>query len=680
MAYKSVPLAIFYSLFGGIRNLAFNDLGFGLIDQFKKKQSMKAHCLEMIHSRRWRYPFRFATVVAGTLAISIWLIRNYTPELHITATNRSYLVLTTLLVIVPTQGSTISRGLHRMLGTILGVFIGYLVSWAALTAGGIHDSSRWLVMQFVLPVILFFGIIIQLIPGTGYAALLFNITVPLVSVAYFNTPIDRVPLSVPITRVIFIAVACVWCVAAFCALVPVRSVNNLRLSLLNCLSTSGKAFTTIVECGLLHDRAPIQLLEEEIQIVSESLSTLNTANNLHKLLLLDTWFETLHQRYLHHDYREAVNHTRNLIQKLILIQTLYDDGFSEAVTKFLIIPLRPNIQFILKPISARVTKVAEQRAQLALRRSTSRATKIKKVPHTVREKMKERRKRKQLTHEARKKEKERRECKQCHELKDCEVHRHGNFMEEMRNFAENSAENGSTASSPAGSSPKEGDRRGREGESVESPVVEREEGEGDKGGEEEGDRKEEGEDSAGEGGSGGEVPPMVPSLKVPTKFEDLQENFQQLRNHAYRTRKIADATLNERAEHMRFFALIRALGQFARDWEEMRQTMIRLGLAETKEEILAIEKEEEELEEKIEVALKPPLVIPEQPIIEAELETQLAAVGVQPPALAGFPPEVELQILQPSEVQCQVLRDLVRSQQQDEVSIMSEENKGGVVS
>lgn len=78
------------------------------------------------------------------------------------------------------------------------------------------------------------------IPGTGYAALLFNITVPIVAIPYLQSPIDRVPFSVASTRVVFIAIASVSAVCLYCALLPVRSVNNLRLSLLNCLSTSGK--------------------------------------------------------------------------------------------------------------------------------------------------------------------------------------------------------------------------------------------------------------------------------------------------------------------------------------------------------------------------------------------------------------------------------------------------------
>jgi hypothetical protein len=41
-----------------------------------------------------------------------------------------------------------------------------------------------------------------------------------------------------------------------------------------------------------------------------------------------------------------------------MIQTLYDTGFDDRITKFLIIPLRTNMQFVLTPISIRVAKVA----------------------------------------------------------------------------------------------------------------------------------------------------------------------------------------------------------------------------------------------------------------------------------------------------------------------------------
>jgi hypothetical protein len=163
----------------------------------------------------------------------------------------------------------------------------------------------------------------------------------------------------------------------------------------------------------------------------------------------------------------------------------------------------------------------EQRAQLALSRSTSRATKIKKVPQTVREKMKERRKRKQVAHEARKKEKELKHCKTCRELKDCEVHR-SHILEEVL------PEKNSSASSPSSSPPREEKR-------VESPVVEREENTM---------REEESEDTGGEGESRKDVPPLVPDLKVPTSFGDLQENFQKLRNHFYRARNTAEITLS----------------------------------------------------------------------------------------------------------------------------------------
>jgi hypothetical protein len=55
---------------------------------------------------------------------------------------------------------------------------------------------------------------------------------------------------------------------------------------------------------------------------------------------------------------QLMRYINQFYTRLILIQTLFDSGFGESVTKFLIVPLRPNIQFILNPISARVAIVS----------------------------------------------------------------------------------------------------------------------------------------------------------------------------------------------------------------------------------------------------------------------------------------------------------------------------------
>jgi hypothetical protein len=90
-------------------------------------------------------------------------------------------VVTVLLVIVPTQGflflftpfptstnsikigSTIGRGLHRIVGTTAGVIVAYLFAWATLDASGPNSAGRWVVMEFLLAIIEFFGIIVQLV-------------------------------------------------------------------------------------------------------------------------------------------------------------------------------------------------------------------------------------------------------------------------------------------------------------------------------------------------------------------------------------------------------------------------------------------------------------------------------------------------------------------------------------
>lgn len=58
-------------------------------------------------------------------------------------------------------GGTISRTVHRTIGTVFGACIGFLLGWAVLAAGGPEDISRWVAMEFLFGGIMFIMTIIQ---------------------------------------------------------------------------------------------------------------------------------------------------------------------------------------------------------------------------------------------------------------------------------------------------------------------------------------------------------------------------------------------------------------------------------------------------------------------------------------------------------------------------------------
>jgi hypothetical protein len=48
----------------------------------------KEWILESFHSKRWRQPFRFATVLAAALPLSIYLAEDHSDELHVSLSGR----------------------------------------------------------------------------------------------------------------------------------------------------------------------------------------------------------------------------------------------------------------------------------------------------------------------------------------------------------------------------------------------------------------------------------------------------------------------------------------------------------------------------------------------------------------------------------------------------------------
>lgn len=338
----------------------YKDHGYGIFYEFNQKKSLKEKTKSFLSNLKWRFPLCYSICIATTLPWMLYFFTNHGDRLSITYNNRAWIIVSPIMTIIPTMGGTFSRGFHRILGTVVGASIGYVIGWGILAVGGPDDVSRWIVMQILFAILSFICVIIQQIPGTGYAAFLVPLTAFVAILPFVHsTTLDQIPVINLTTRLVIVSAATLWAMTSFVVLFPRKSVDNLEKSIVDSLCTTGQAFATIMNKGLVYNEEThsCNLDEETRTDLTNTLNVLVTAYQSAPILIQDARFEAWVYRKRIYGYKDLVRQSREVYIALSSVLVSYGPGYTDIPTLNIALSLRPSLMAAIFPVENKVTEM-----------------------------------------------------------------------------------------------------------------------------------------------------------------------------------------------------------------------------------------------------------------------------------------------------------------------------------
>eukprot|EP00026_Physarum_polycephalum_P001818 Phypoly_transcript_01821.p1 GENE.Phypoly_transcript_01821~~Phypoly_transcript_01821.p1 ORF type:complete len:1039 (+),score=122.52 Phypoly_transcript_01821:96-3119(+) len=364
-AHRTVPKALFMTFYASSKMIFVDDFGLGIVAEIKKgSQPLKRRLTRYYHSKRWKFPARFATLITAVLVWAIYARQHEFTRSN--TTNVAWLLNAVIMITLPSLGGTITRGLHRIVGTAAGALLAYAFARACMAAGDYNDPARWIVMQVLAFVIMGGGNLINTTyPATGYALVIGPLTVFLLYLSIFHQPgLDVPPKDPAIIRVVYTTMSVIYTCCLFPLLLPERSTSNLDRSIVDCITLSGKTFSAIIDCGLMKDSNPTcQFTDEEKKEITTALSALQTSLDMQQMLLVDAFYEARFLRRKNYSlYEKACFELKRLQHRLSALYSVFSNGYGAEVTQEYVAPIRNPIKNLTRPISARVADITALRA------------------------------------------------------------------------------------------------------------------------------------------------------------------------------------------------------------------------------------------------------------------------------------------------------------------------------
>ncbi|EGC38032.1 hypothetical protein DICPUDRAFT_14919, partial [Dictyostelium purpureum] len=153
-------------------------------------------------NKRWVFPLQVAIGFTSTIIIFHYFDGKRYHELEV---HGMWTCITTVIVFSPSLGATSTRSIHRMIGTIGGGFLGFLVSWLTSV---VHNEGRE-VLLFIFTFFWIFAIShIQQDPRYSYAGSVSGLTFIMVSYGQYLSHDYTVMYAV--MRCLFITMGIVW--------------------------------------------------------------------------------------------------------------------------------------------------------------------------------------------------------------------------------------------------------------------------------------------------------------------------------------------------------------------------------------------------------------------------------------------------------------------------------------
>ncbi|EFA76357.1 hypothetical protein PPL_10122 [Heterostelium album PN500] len=236
---------------------------------------------------------------------------------------------TVILVMSPTLGATITRGFHRIVGTIIGAILGFFISWLVHV---VPQPAKQFILIITTFVFVFIASFVQQDVRFSYAGAVAALTFMIISFGSYLAPTFTYTMAVE--RAFNISLGIVWVLIISVVLFPYFTYKNSRLKFFDATSTMANTFIKIVELGLptnsdqLANRAKIK------GEITGSLRQIRVIMATQKSLLFDIRSElALQPKKSSSHYFKLIGDLSKLYTRLVAFDNAFDYQFSEAMVE-----------------------------------------------------------------------------------------------------------------------------------------------------------------------------------------------------------------------------------------------------------------------------------------------------------------------------------------------------------
>eukprot|EP01132_Coremiostelium_polycephalum_P004577 gene4577-5714_t len=296
-------------------------------------------------NKRWHFPLQASiAIVSSIVALYYFEGRSYN-QLVIKGVWTS---CTVVLVMSPSIGASITRGFHRIVGTIIGGFAGYAIS---LLSSVIPTPAKQIVLIIFSFIWVTLGSFVQQDPRHTYAGAVTALTFLIVALGQYLSKDYSVMYAV--MRSFHIVCGVVWVVIINVVVFPYFSYKATRVKLFTLVITMNNVFIKILKLGLKLDDNQIKKEDRETmkKEIQDSLRTILLLKNQVNQSLYDVKTELILHPNQSKKYFKILKRITDSLTCLISVDSTLDYEFSEELLSA-IIPIKGSIIKIIDELDS----------------------------------------------------------------------------------------------------------------------------------------------------------------------------------------------------------------------------------------------------------------------------------------------------------------------------------------
>eukprot|EP01133_Synstelium_polycarpum_P014535 gene14535-17170_t len=229
-------------------------------------------------NNKWKFPIQLT--IAFTVACAAFY--HFQGQHHgVLVINGLWVCATVALVMSPSLGATMTRGFHRMIGTVLGAILGFLI---ALAVKEVPVPAKEIILMVVALIWIFMVSYVQQDPHYSYAGAVAGLTYLIIAFGQYFEP--HFIYTYAVMRAFHITLGVLWVLIVSAVFFPYHTYKTTRLALFKLANDMANTYVDIIELGLSSNISETDMTQRK-KAISASLRGIRVSLFAQKGLLLD---------------------------------------------------------------------------------------------------------------------------------------------------------------------------------------------------------------------------------------------------------------------------------------------------------------------------------------------------------------------------------------------------------
>ncbi|GAM29030.1 hypothetical protein SAMD00019534_122060, partial [Acytostelium subglobosum LB1] len=294
-------------------------------------------------NRKWKFPLQLS--VAFTAAASVFYYFEGTSADRFELRG-IWMCATVGLVMSPSLGATLTRGFHRLIGTVLGGGLGVLIM---MLVNVVNEPVKQVILAVSTFIAVFSASFVQQDVRFSYAGAVFALTLMIITYGEFFA--HHFTYMIAVNRIFNVSLGIIWVIIVSLMLFPFFTYKTSRFKYFEVTNTIAETFIKIVDLGLRleSDGSPEQraVIKQEI---AGSIRKIRVSMSAQKGLIYDIKSElAIHPKMHVAYYLEMLENLSKLYTRLVAFDNAFDYEFSDDMLSAMA-PIRAPLKHMITAI------------------------------------------------------------------------------------------------------------------------------------------------------------------------------------------------------------------------------------------------------------------------------------------------------------------------------------------